>query len=248
MRHGSLDRAGTSTMAAVASFFFIPRAQPNGTISTLHAVGWTLNYEMLFYCLFAAVVGLPRATAMVIVTLALAACCITGMLWSDPPAAVQFWSKPIIVEFVLGIVVAEVVARCAPNTRLAFCAVAAGIVVAAACAAFLPSPFGSNGWLRVLAAGVPAAFLVCAVMLAGEPKYLRPAMAVFGDLSYPLYLTHTLTLAALAILFPGVWAGHAARSAIEAASLVAASLAVATAVHILFERPVAMALRSMRAR
>jgi peptidoglycan/LPS O-acetylase OafA/YrhL len=62
MRHGSLDRAGTSTMAAVASFFFIPRAQPNGTISTLHAVGWTLNYEMLFYCLFAAVVGLPRAT------------------------------------------------------------------------------------------------------------------------------------------------------------------------------------------
>jgi exopolysaccharide production protein ExoZ len=120
---------------------------------------------------------------MVIVILALAACCITGMRWSDPPAAIQFWSKPIIVEFVFGIVVAEVVARCAPNTRLAFCAVAAGIVVAAACAALLPSPFGSNGWLRVLAAGVPAAFLVCAVMLAGEPKYLRPAMAFFGDLS-----------------------------------------------------------------
>jgi peptidoglycan/LPS O-acetylase OafA/YrhL len=45
LRYGNLDAAGTSTMAAVASFFFIPWAQPDGSISPLHAVGWTLNFE-----------------------------------------------------------------------------------------------------------------------------------------------------------------------------------------------------------
>jgi exopolysaccharide production protein ExoZ len=248
LRYGNLDAAGTSTMAAVASFFFIPWAQPDGSISPLHAVGWTLNFEMLFYCLFAAVVVLPKPRALLSVTLGLAALCVGGMVWPDPPTVVRYWSRPLVIEFAFGIAVAEIVGRVAPDRRLALGVLAGGIAVAAACALFLPTPFGSNEWIRVLAAGVPAAFLVCAIVLAGEPKHLRPAMAFLGDLSYPLYLTHPLTLAALAILIPGLWAHRAASGFIEAAFLIGAALVVATAAYILLDRPVTNALRSTLAR
>ena len=45
----------------VASYLFIPMARPDGLVQPLYGLGWTLNYEMFFYALFAVAVRWPRA-------------------------------------------------------------------------------------------------------------------------------------------------------------------------------------------
>jgi peptidoglycan/LPS O-acetylase OafA/YrhL len=72
---------------------------------------------------------------------------------------------------------------------------------------------------------------------------LRRLLLVAGDASYALYLTHTLTLAALARVFPGAWPEHAARSTLEAIILVGATIVVATLVYLLLDAPVTASLQ-----
>ncbi len=38
----------------VSSYFFIPSERPDGRIAPVLSLGWTLNYEMFFYAIFAA--------------------------------------------------------------------------------------------------------------------------------------------------------------------------------------------------
>ena len=44
----------------LASFLFIPFTRPDGAVQPLYSLGWTLNFEMLFYVLFAATIGWPK--------------------------------------------------------------------------------------------------------------------------------------------------------------------------------------------
>ena len=44
----------------IASFLFIPAARPDGLVQPLYSLGWTLNYEMFFYALFAIAIAFPR--------------------------------------------------------------------------------------------------------------------------------------------------------------------------------------------
>ena len=62
-----------SASEVVTSLLFIPHSLPNGAVAPVYGLGWTLNYEMMFYVVFSAVLFLrPR---IAIPTLALA------MLW-----------------------------------------------------------------------------------------------------------------------------------------------------------------------
>ena len=96
-----------------------------------------------------------------------------------------------------------------------------------------------------------ASILLFALALPGvfeATKDLRWS-ARLGDLSYPMYLTHKLTLTALYELFPFLGAGLARVDALfvpGAISLVVATgacLAVAIAAHWLIEKPAAMLMR-----
>src|SRR5215467_2504234 len=42
-----------SPQLALASYFFIPYRRPSGAMDPLYGIGWTLNYEMFFYVVFA---------------------------------------------------------------------------------------------------------------------------------------------------------------------------------------------------
>ena len=53
-----------TTEGVIASFLFIPWPLPNGVMAPVHALGWTLNYEMFFYAVFALAIMLPRRSAV----------------------------------------------------------------------------------------------------------------------------------------------------------------------------------------
>src|SRR5918994_6603978 len=86
----------------LASYLFIPLARPDGVVQPLYSLGWTLNYEMFFYALFALAIVLPyrRAIAALAGTL-LALVALGSVVRLPEPFA--FWTSPILLEFAFGL-------------------------------------------------------------------------------------------------------------------------------------------------
>jgi exopolysaccharide production protein ExoZ len=49
----------------IGSYFFVPVPRLTGAISPVVGVGWTLNYEMFFYTVFAVATLLSRRIAVI---------------------------------------------------------------------------------------------------------------------------------------------------------------------------------------
>lgn len=176
-----------------ASFLFWPSLRADGLIQPLYSLGWTLNYEMAFYVVFAAGLGWGRGRAFVWLCGALSGLVLLGLLAPALPVPLRFWSNPIVLEFALGGAVGLLRAdglrlSILPRGALAL----AGLALLAAA--------GEQGDLaRPLAYGIPALLLVAAAALGPAERdaaVSRPtrALASLGDASYALYLLHPFAL------------------------------------------------------
>jgi exopolysaccharide production protein ExoZ len=222
----------------LASYLFIPVERPDGLVQPLYGLGWTLNYEMYFYVLFALALGWRRTLAVPALIAGFVALVVIGRV-AALPQPLAFWTDPIILEFAFGMAVGMLRER---GVRLAGAAALA--LAAVALALFVLNLGRLDAPLvlpRVLAYGVPAAFLVAAAALlrggssGGDP--LTRAAVVLGDASYALYLLHPFVIRAArdAMVFSGL------APAIGPWGFVALALALASAAallaHRLFERP-----------
>ncbi|WP_331326040.1 acyltransferase [Methylorubrum populi] len=129
----------------LASFLFWPMARPDGAVLPLYGLGWTLNYEMAFYALFALGLGLSRRGAVAWLVAALALLVLVGRLVPSPPVPLVFWSDPIILEFALGAGLALARAEGARLGTLPRLALAgAGLLALAAAPGARPGPAGAR--------------------------------------------------------------------------------------------------------
>ena len=189
----------------LASFGFIPFARPqDGLVQPVTGVGWTLNYEMFFYAVFALFVGLARTRAVPAVAASSALAVAAGALLKPSAVALAYWSDPIVLEFVLGMIVAVVFES---GIRLKPFWSGSVIALALICltldfahmAPFAPPPgYDPHGFIRLFAAGVPMAALFAAIVLVEPEIPTRGRVAAFlillGDASYALYLFHPFAL------------------------------------------------------
>jgi len=175
----------------VASFLFIPSRNGLGLVRPVLPVGWTLEFEVFFYLLFALMLAARWRLAWIIVPLGVAA---LAAFFRQPD-----WPAPcillngLVMEFALGIGVARLAAR------RNFLAPAPGAVLAGiGLAALLVLPLAGN-W-RFLVWGLPAAAMLLgalaleACFAARMPRWLIWA----GDSSYAIYLVHPFIVPALA--------------------------------------------------
>ena len=157
------DRGNTFTLPlALTSFAFIPFPRADGFIQPVIGQGWSLNYEMLFYAIYACCLGLGRRSAgfLAIGTLALIA--IIG-LWPSGSPQIEFWTSGIMLEFAAGIALAELHARGLRLARAPAAALAAAGVALILFAPLSPAEFGAS---RVFWVGIPALLLVGSIALA----------------------------------------------------------------------------------
>ena len=228
-----------TTEGVIASFLFIPYPLPNGLMAPVHALGWTLNYEMFFYAVFAVAIMLPRRSAVFAITALFALLVALGLL-VRLPQPFAFWFSPIILEFCFGMLIALAWrdGRRLPRG-------ASLLLIAAALAAYAASAvWGPFVAWRALEWGVPGAALVAALALARETPAPGPVARVFvflGDASYSLYLVHAIVIPAIRRLMPAF--DPALMPWLYALALIGASIAAACVSYLWFERPITRTLQ-----
>jgi exopolysaccharide production protein ExoZ len=222
------------------SLAFIPHVSPDtGLIMPVLGQGWTLNFEVFFYLLFATVLTLPQSRRFATISLVLLALPVVGFLVMTPAMPVTSLLSPLLVEFLGGIVIARLVTD---GVRLdpvwTMICVATGVVLLL-CAA--PPP-GDDG-ARLLQYGLPA-FLIVGGTVAAEINGSVRIGAVprrLGDASYSIYLSHTFVISALG----KVWPNWPPEWVFLAMATVCAAL-VGYAVYLLIERPMLALMRDKR--
>ncbi|MBM6592807.1 acyltransferase family protein [Microvirga pudoricolor] len=227
-----------------ASYLFVPYRSADGLAQPILSLGWTLNYEMFFYVLFAGVLVLRTGQALRTLLALLAGLSILGLA-SGFPQPWAFWTNPVVLEFGFGAVIGWMrlsgVVLDRP-TRLCLGLGALGYL-----AANLIGIGGSSELARPLAWGLPAAFIVAAAALGParplDPSGVTRLGARVGDVSYALYLVHPFVIRPLAEIAGrmGV-SGPVALWGFIAIALCGAVLA-SFAVHLWFERPATAWLR-----
>jgi len=197
---GLLQTARFDPPHVIASYLFVAWPHPviRSTLQPLVIPGWTLNYEMYFYLLFALTLSLGWRRRIASAAGGLALVVVAGWLAQLTPASIAgSYTAPILLEFAYGLVIGCLFTRTAALHRLP--ARIAGLLVAGGLAAMLALPAVQPDWPRLAAWGLPAAAILSgtlALELQGRVPRLRLPY-VLGASSYSLYLVHPMCLAAM---------------------------------------------------
>ena len=235
--------------ALVRSLLFLPyddRKVPGPLIE----IGWTLNYEMYFYALFAIALHMSRRFATPITGLALVVLLLLFTMLGDAAGPLRFYSNSIVLEFIFGIgcyyIWLRVKKTGAVQDRRMRLLVLTGLAVGLICL-----PLGERicvvlGVSRPLAIGIPAfTTLLCVVLL--EQMFAMVVRAkmilMLGGLSYVMYLTHSFLAAAALRLMPGFLSASGRLPLL--AGLIAVCLAASLLVELYYERPLRAFLARM---
>lgn len=176
----------------LASLLFLPHAGPDGRGWPVLVQGWTLNFEALFYLLFAASLLLPAARRLLVLTAGFGALVLAGIALRPADPILATVTSPMLLEFLAGACLHRAWQHgCLPR----------GIVIAFAGAMLLAvqsrSPVPET-W-RALAWGLPVLLITAAALglEAGGRLPRIPLLGRIGDSSYALYLTHLFVLQAI---------------------------------------------------
>lgn len=178
------------------SLLFIPYLANEPFIRPVLGVGWTLNYEMFFYVIFAGSLFLRNGLAILVV--AITALLVVGQIlnpiWNahTPRDALEAWTAPLLLPFLLGIGFA-VLRDAAParRTRRPFLLVGLGCFTGLVMQNLLVPPESYPAWWSVMVILIGTLLGGAAIFAADGAK--TPAWLIFaGDASYSLYLVHPL--------------------------------------------------------
>jgi len=178
-----------------ASLFFVPMRSPSsGELWPLLVQGWTLNYEMFFYAVFAACLLLPARLRLGTVAGLFGLLAAAGLAVNSDNAVFVTYTRPIILEFVAGMAIGRLwLAGRVPGRAMAIGLIGASLAGFAAIGIFR-LPF--DEWT----CGPLAAALVCGTAAlerrASMAQLKLPAL--LGAASYSIYLWHTFAISVVA--------------------------------------------------
>jgi exopolysaccharide production protein ExoZ len=224
----------------VASLLFIPARSPvNGELWPVLVQGWTLNYEMFFYVIFALVLLLPKKARLASLCALFAAFALAGLSGAGTGPLFLVYTDQIMLEFLAGVVLARLVEFDLWTSRgSGYFLLGAGVVSYGLAA--------TTGYEhpRLIVWGAPA-FMVVSGLLAIELNggiVRSRLLALAGDASYSIYLTHGMTIS-----FLGKFGGTLS-SAVQLVLCLVVSTSVGIAVWWTMERPVTTFLQRVISR
>jgi exopolysaccharide production protein ExoZ len=192
----SLFRTVVLTPAGlIQSLLFIPHFSSGhpGKIWPILVPGWTLNYEMFFYCIFAASLAFTHRLAVLVDTLVLLVA--AGYLLGPfaHPAA-QTYTNPVLLEFVAGAAIGHFWIQ--GDLRIPLAASIIAMLIGATLLVLRHVPPLGN-FTPMVGAGL----LVCGSLNDRLMHWRSGLPLALGDASYSIYLTHLFTFG----LYRWVW-------------------------------------------
>jgi peptidoglycan/LPS O-acetylase OafA/YrhL len=169
----------------------------------LYGLGWSLNYEMFFYAIFALFLFAPRARAVGGVVLVLAGLVVAGLVFAPKLPALEVWTSGILLEFGFGLCIGLVWlgrARLPSWICLVLALLAVGLLLADPAHLMVKNATGTtpNDLIRVAGWGIPAACLLLAAVFLEKGRNVQvwgvASLRRVGDASYALYLVHPMVL------------------------------------------------------
>lgn len=231
----------------IRSLLFVPYFDGSGQIHPVLFIGWTLNYEMFFYVLFAAGLlvrsALTRLVALSIVLMALVA---IGFAARPDSAVGITYTSPLLLEFGAGLWLHGLWQRQSDRSFGATSRLAARLVMAGASLALVAGAILWPTIPDVLKWGIPAVAIVASALMLERPdgRVRHPLLLRLGEASYAIYLVHPLVIKATSVVAASLF--RDAPTLLQAALLLATLLIVGAAgiaVNMLIERPLLVILR-----
>lgn len=219
----------------LASISFIPHYSPEriGQIYPVLVPGWTLNYEVFFYAVFALGIALRRVIQTVAVTLCIFVC--GGVFLKSDSAIWLTYTDPLLFEFLGGVALAKL--QNYLNIRwIAWLSLVGAALLVLSSEVELP---------RLIKWGIPSLLVVTGALAFEKtcrvPKL--PLLLMLGEASYSIYLFQgvALSLTSKAVQYlprQSIW---------TFIGMVGGGLSLAiimgVGIHLLFERRVLRILR-----
>jgi|KBSSwiStaDraftv2_1062776.scaffolds.fasta_scaffold46429_2 peptidoglycan/LPS O-acetylase OafA/YrhL len=198
----SINGTDISLMRVVSSYLFLPWPRSDGTFYPVFEIGWTLNFEIMFYFVFSAALLFSKKAGLTLLSAAFIMLAMFGLLTRTSISFLMFYTRPIIIEFLFGILIAHFYVkgiRLPALVRITM--VAAGFIALTWAVAH---SIQSDIHLRPFWGGIPAALIVSGVVLGpdirGDAWYTN-LIVIGGNVSYSLYLTHMFSLRLLSIIW-----------------------------------------------
>jgi exopolysaccharide production protein ExoZ len=225
-------------IALVKSLLFIPYLNNLHLYQPVYGLGWSLNYEVFFYCVVGAALVLPMRQAVCTICLVIVALVLLGLPLEPDQVRYHgadlawYFTRPVMLYFVAGVLARAIPPQgfergIANPVAIAVALVAMGLAYWTGASEWIAAPF-----MFVLIRAVSHHVTYDGLWPPGER-----AVEFLGDSSYSLYLTHSFVLGGITIgVARLVHAPVAAMLACLALGLVA-TVATAALAYLYIERP-----------
>ncbi len=241
---------------ALAAFLFIPDVRADGVPYPVLDVGWTLVFEAYFYVVFGLTFFLrSQAASLKVLTGLFVVLALVRLLTPGLPFALEFWFRPVTLEFVAGGMLAMLYrsdlldgAPAPLLESLGRTAVWIGVIALMVMGWRVGWRLNGEFELRLIAFGLPAMLIVLGALLQEKAGavWRGELLLLLGAASYSIYLSHQFVIEGVeAILMAAnihVSLG-ADLMAIGLGLLVAAVGGVA--VHLFIEKPITQLLKRL---
>lgn len=221
--------AQPNTTNIIFSLLFLPSRNANGVIETFYGVGWTLNFEMFFYAIFAAALAI-RANVLLFSSVIILLFYALSFFRQESWPAITYFASPILLNFIWGMLLGKFArrgVRIHPGISAAMVLVGMSIIFAA--------PHLEMFQLQY------AVVIAGAIFLEPWIRGRIPRPILFGgDASYSLYLVHPMV--AVAVVLVAMKLGMSVLPTFI--TIVIACLAASAITYRWFEKPVTNLLRN----
>ena len=185
----------TLTLAQlIGSLLLLP-----GYSSLIIGPGWTLSFEIYFYCWFGALMVLGLTRGLVLLTTLFLAFIALRFALGSVNDTLHVFTNPLLIEFLLGAWIGYIVISGVKVST----ATAATMVVASVAGFAAGTAYGYHRAPAVVMWALPSALLVGGFVFAeciGRMPRIVRRLSFLGDSSYSLYLLHILLIDAVIFL------------------------------------------------
>jgi exopolysaccharide production protein ExoZ len=235
-----------------ASLAFIPHMNAaTGEMMPTLLLGWSLNFEMFFYVLFALALRVDvKWSPLICVAGLVPFVIITHVIFAGRNDILDFYARPIVLEFCYGIAAFYAFRWCSER-KAKFVPALKWVLLAILVASFVLlgvlEEYYRDRVPRYLVAGIPAFFIVLSALLLERIYGLttkNKLVYLLGESSYIIYLVHpyiVFTVLRLAVKDAELSTPMLAALIV---GLLALTSAISIAIHTWFEKPVMAMLRA----